>query len=300
MTTETTEATAAAATAEAAKAPTLKDLPQRRMFDTAADALTALQTILDTVTGAADLPLIVAGRDAEGGIDSSIYEGQRVMLALLNEKLPKPANGEGEGGMRPKAIVMTPLPTLEAILADKQGREWLAGVVDTQLNNTAFRKLRKPETVLSNAAHLLPVTLADYVTSEGAGANAGIMASFDALHSDVTKLLVSKSPRWAQGKPGKKAVLLQALESAAFASRIFPALEQSKAAPGGLFVLWLRLAINLAKETGKDPAIFQHWLDTRDQTTSGTDEEEELDFDSLLAPATGDAEADADAEAAGE
>lgn len=283
MTDNTVTTEAAATPATDAKRPTMKDVPQRRIFATVEDGFTALQKMLNDVEGAADLPLIIAGRDAEGNIDSTIYAGNRTMLAVLNEKLPK-AENEDKGGFRPRAIVMSPLPTLDAILADDTGKEWLAGIIDTQLNNVAFRKLRKL-TTLTGGESSLPVTLADFVTSESAGSNAGIMASFDSLHQAVTKAIEKLSERFKQGKPGKKAVLVQALESAAFALKMFPALETSKAAPGGLFVLWLRLAEQTAKQEGLDPAIFQHWLATRDQTAAQTvdEDEDEIDLAALMA-----------------
>lgn len=317
----TNETTAAAATAEAPATATKKkgmdSVPQRRLFDSLEAGYTALMAMLDEIEGAPDLPLIIAGKsidptNGEATIDPTVYDGQRTMLAILNEKVMKPKNATakdddaGSYGFKPRAIVLTPVPTLDAILADDTGKKWLNAIIETQLNNTAFRKLRKPGAILADGQSLLPLTLADFVTSETSGSNSGMTASFNELFADVNKSLETLSLTFKNGKPGKKAVLQNALESAAFARAMFPALEQpTKKFPAGLLVTWLQLAEGLAVQRGLDPAVFQHWLATRNEAAAQLDEdeaEEELDLSAVLAglakPAA--AEPAADAAPAGE
>jgi hypothetical protein len=228
-------------------------------------------------------PLVLNGIDSEGNFDPAVYTtDMRVMIDVLTNRGEVAVDAKGDKSRGPstvKAIVVTPAPTREAILASEAGLTWLDKIIATQLSHVANAPLRKADN-LATAQASMPLTLAEYVspTREPNTAN----ATFDALYRLILEGM-KKSKAWARAKLNK-AELKNCMQSAAYALHNQPALEDRTDATGktldSLFVLALKVGIRQADEDVLDSSIFQTWLDTRNEAAFEVEEDEgeEEDF----------------------
>lgn len=268
------------------------DMDQRRIFTTHEDAFAYLGKMQEEISDFEGVPSkfigLTADEDGNPIFDPEIYtDSTRVMVAVLNAR---EEGADGKKQNRVKALVICPVPTLDAILADEAATKWLTEkVLDKELNHIAVRNLRDADDI--DSVDNMPITLADYISS--ARAAGGQFEVFNELYRTIGSVLAKKFKIWAKYAP-KKADLRNAMASRAFAMEWFSPLEDRE--KGSLFVLACQLGQALAKEKGFDPAIFDKWLAERDNAElKSSDDDDDVSLDDLTADLF---EADAGEEAA--
>lgn len=266
---------AAAASGAVAAKPVVKtvieDMDSRRIFTNVAETEAYLNMCAETFSDFADIPFAAPGVSAEGEFDSKVYTPD---MAIMVAVLRKVAKGSIPGGV--KAIVVTPVPTLTGLLANDSGKDWVAKIIQKELNHVAVRALREAEDV-STVVDQMPTTQEAYISSAREGG--GIVETFNELFKPIKATLAAKVPVWAKANLPKNE-LKRAMESKAYADEYYPSLEAARPnAPDGLFVVALGLGITVSKLKGLDPTIFQRWLDTRNAKAFTPAETEDEDFD---------------------
>lgn len=290
---QTNESTPAEATANAKVKTVLDDMPQRAILpNTEAAAAYILEangkyadfgnheliSPIDTSRDAVGL-----GLDEEGNLvfDSEIFpEGMAVMVSVLSQR------GEGANSSTVKCIVVSPVPTVETILADEQGRKFIDKIVATELNRIAVRGLRPKDANIKDPVILdaMPRTLADYTTSNRGGAST-LTEAFENLWKPIKAALGKLSKPWRLANLSKRE-FKNAMSSKAYAAQYYPTLEETPA--GSLFVLALQAFEQEGTKAGHDVSLFRQWRENRDsyEIEEGEDEgddETELSFDALSA-----------------
>jgi len=268
----TTNAAAQRANAAAVAAPKAKtvadNMDSRRVFNSTEDALNYLNLCSESFSDFTDIPLASVGLiiDDDGvTFDPEIYtDSMRVMVSTLRSQ----KGAEATGGI--KAIVVAPIPTLDAMLGDDSGKSWLLKIIDKEFNHVAVRALRDASDV-STVVDQMPSTRDAYISSSREGAS-GIIESYNELFKDLNRILSAKVNVWAKARLTKNE-LKRALESKGYAAEYYPALENRKS--GSLFVAALDLAVSAAKLKGFDPTIFERWAETRDGKAFTSDEDED-------------------------
>lgn len=258
-----------AAAAGAAKVPAPKtvadDMESRRIFANADDAVAYLTKCAADFTDFESTPFASAGVDSEGNFDPEVYTDQMdVMVATLSKK---------GGGI--KAIVVAPVPKLDALLAADGGRTWAEKILQKEFNHVAVRVLREAADV-STVVDQMPTTIGGYTSSQRE--SSGIAATYDELYKGLNATMAGRVPVWAKARL-TKGELKRALESKAYAEEYYPALENRGEGKDSLFVMVLNLGASIAKAKGLDPAIFARWSDTRNAKTLAATEEDGDDFD---------------------
>lgn len=287
MTDTNTATTVAANPAPAAdkRKTTLEGMTGYRSFDSTDEATAYLAKCGQDFTDFADQPFALNGLNGEGEYDPAIYDdSMRVRVAVL-KNVPRTVNGKKEPTTI-KAIVVTPVPTLDSLLSDDAGRAWVQKVIDKELNHVAVRPLRDAEN-LETAIAQMPTTRAGFIeSSRDVG---GIMDTFNDLYKTINDKMGERAPIWAKARL-IKAELKKAMESTAYATEYYPALEDRGEGKDSLFVVALKFGQALAKHKGADAAIFDKWLATRDQqtlkTTESEDDDNDLSLDDLVADLT--------------
>lgn len=271
MANEQTANPEAAATTEKAKT-VAENMSARRVFESVEAMTEYLQATAASIPDFNSIVeaggLAAVGMDEEGNFDPAIYgEGMEPMVAVLRK--------QGKGV---KAIVVAPIPTLDSLLSDDAGRDWVQRIIHKELNHVAVRHLRDSEDV-SSVVDQMPTTREGYITSSRE-AGGGIMETFDELHKQINATLSAKFTPW-QKQRLIKTELRKALESKGYALEYYPSLEDYKGE--SLFALALKLGISAAKRKGLDPTIFERWAATRDAKvfTPGEQDEDDFDLDSL-------------------
>lgn len=256
---------APAATAAPKVLTVANDMVSRRIFANPADAAAYLNSLATTLSDFAETPFAGAGLDSEGDFDPAVYTSStQVMVAKLMK---------AKAGV--KAIVVAPIPTLEALFADESGKAWAEKILQKEFNHVAVRTLREAEDI-STVVDQIPTTLDAYVSSTRDGGT-GIMVTFDELYKAINATLASKVPVWAKAKLPKNE-LKKAMESKGYADEYYPQLENRGETKPSLLVMALNLGITAAKQKGLDPTIFQRWLDSRDKKAFVAGAEDD-DFD---------------------
>jgi hypothetical protein len=267
----------------ATKAKTIaNDMDARQVFANA-DLAASYLTTVSTYEGFEETPKVIQGFDPDTGLfDPAVYtDDMRVLVAVLKNR---EKNEKGEAlPSSIKAIVVTPVPSLESILANDAAKVWLNGILDKELNHVAVRALRQADDV-DSVSDQMPTTLESYISSKRE--TGGIMESFDSTFKLINSTLAKKSPVWAKQRL-IKTDLKKAMESKAFASEYFPTLEDRPArkdgGDGSIFVIAIGLGKALCEKQGLDPAIFDKWLESRNAKTlkDATANEEEFDLEDL-------------------
>ncbi len=253
-------------------------MPSRRIFANLDEMVAYLAAQSSDLSDFGDYPFIAKGFDSETGeFDPAVYPEGMVPMVV---KLTRRAEKTGEGSTV-KAIIVTPIPTLDALIASEEGRRWVESKVVTALNKAVADPLRDAEDP-SSVADQIPATMNDFLTSESTSKS--IMASFDSLYKELNTLFKSVSKAWERARL-TKADIKKALESTAYALSVFPTLESRGEGKKSLFVQFIEAGEKAAVNRGLDPAIFRKWLDNRDKTSATVDdsEDEEFDTDDLLA-----------------
>jgi predicted DNA-binding protein YlxM (UPF0122 family) len=227
----------------------------------------------------ADQPFVFKGVDAETGeYDPEIYtDDMRVRVAVLKNR----AEEKGKPSTI-RAIVIGPVPSLDSMLSDEAGRDFLAKLWDKESNHILVRPLREADD-LTTAAEAMPVSRAAFITSQRD--TGGAFESYDKHYKLIGDTMAKRSKLWEKAKKLlTKSELRKAFESRGFALEYFSGLEDRGDKPS-LFVFALELAKKLAEANGDDPAIFDKWLATRNAQTfdAGTDDDDDLSLDDLTA-----------------
>lgn len=280
MTTETTTVESTEATAEA-KAKTIQDVPSRTHFATLEEMTAYLQRLSGDIKDFSNYPLAAPGLDAEG-FDAAMYgEGMEACVSILTNK--KGSKGYDES--RPvRAIVATPMPTLEALMARADGVDFVRRIIRKELNHIAVRQLRDAADV-SSVVPEMPTTIDGYISTGRESSSA--LETFNTLYKSINDTLSKMFPAWSRRKIYKRD-LRSAMESKAFALEYFGSLEDRGEGKESLFVIALKLGQAAAKAKALDSSIFDRWMETRDaKTIDVSDEddgdEEEVSFESLAA-----------------
>ncbi len=260
-----------------------EDFPTRSIFANPEDAAAFLNAQGESLSDLGDQTFASAGVDGEGNFDPQIYNpDMRVMVSILRNRGEKDSSGN-RGASTVKAIVIAPIPTLDSLLSDAPGREWVQKIIDKELNHVAVRPLRDSDNVAAATAEI-PTSRDSYISSSRE--SSGALDAFNTLYKSLNASLSSKSAPWARARL-TKGELKKALESTAYAREYYPTLEDRGDKPS-LFVLALGLLQAAAKRDGLDPSIFQRWTETRDAAKlpeAGDDEsdDDDIDVDALAA-----------------
>lgn len=259
---------AGAPAVEAPKAPEPKtvanDMDSRRTFPNVDEATAYLQKCAEELTDFAETPLAAAGMTEEG-FDPAIYtDSMDVMVSVLTG---------GKGARTVKAIVVAPIPKIQSVIDSPEGLAWATRILHKEMNHVAVRPLRDAADV-AIVIDQIPTTMSGYIESQRA--SAGMVESFNELYKPINQTM-SKAPVWAKARLTKPE-MKRAFESKAYAEEFYPAVENRGEGKDSLFVTALNIAVAAAKKKGLDPAIFAHWLSTRDQKAL-TQEDEGDDFD---------------------
>jgi hypothetical protein len=256
---------AATGGSEKAKAKTVADdMDSRRIFNNAEEASNYLNACAESFSDFGTIPLASAGIDDEGNFDPEIYtDSMQVMVATLRK--------QKEGV---KAIVVAPVPSLESLLSDDSGTDWVKKIIQKELNHVAVRALRDVSDV-STVLDQIPTTRGAYISA--ARDSGGILETFNELYKQINATMGAKLAVWNKARL-VKSDLKKAMESKGYAEEFYPSLENRGDKPS-LFELALQVGIGAAKKKGLDPTIFERWLETRNEKTFTASEEEEDDFD---------------------
>jgi hypothetical protein len=273
------------------------DMPAKRYFDSVELAGAALLNDMTIYSDIGDLPVVspvdskrnVAGlgMDEEGNFvfDSELFPPtMRVMISTLSTRV------DGDKS-KIKGIVVAPVPSFDAIIADDAGKAWLEKIVGTELQRIAVAGLRDrkvngvQETTDIQSIEVLdamPKTLADYVTSNRGGSST-LLEAFENNWKSIKLALANLSPAWKRANLSKREFKF-GMSSKAYAYQYYPTIEENKA--GSIFVHALNAFILEAEKTGGDTSIFHQWLANRDNNVidiEAEDEADEFDFAALAA-----------------
>lgn len=250
------------------------------------DAIAKFSAISEATDSFFGLASGIKGYDDETGeVDSSIYEGQDVVIQLVGSRV-KPATKDEKGIDGVKAVVVFPIPTLDGFLADDKGKAWLDKIRVKEATHVAFRNVRDVDTTREfiNGVKAMPVGvegyLAEYVRSAGQETS-----TFDALWNGLRLSLKKSMPDFAKLLP-QKPELIKAIRSAAYAN------SQPELAPLeeiGAFVALATMIIeaagmNVTKDNEPAPLptdAIESWLAERDTLVLEAAKAPEKDF-SLL------------------
>lgn len=270
MATTNTDATAASTPAADKAKNVLEDMDSRRILPNPEDATAYIAKCLADLPDFNDFPLAAPGVSIVDGalvFDPEVYTDEtRVMVSVLTQR------GDGPNTSTVKAIVVAPIPTLDAILANPEGNSWAQRILEKELNHVAVRQLRKAEDV-GDVVDTMPKTLGDYITSNRE--SSGILAAYEELWRPVKTNMGKLSRSWRLANLSKKE-LRRALESSAYAKEYYPTLEEAK--QGSLFVFALNGLSAQAKKDGLDPTIFERWLTNRNERVIDVQAEDEEEF----------------------
>lgn len=272
---------------------TLEGMTGYRTFDSTDEATAYLEKCGSDFTDFGAQPFAMNGINPENGeYDPAIYTDQmRVRVAVL-KNVPRTVNGTKEPTTI-KAIVVTPVPTLESLLGiDKEtldaaresnpaGIAFVVKTLDKELNHIAVRPLRDTDNLDASVIQM-PRSLGDFL--ESGRDSAGILDTFNETYKAIGDRMADNFPTWNKRKPNKSD-LKSAMESTAFATEYYTTLED-RGEKTSLFVLAMQVGIAMAKKRGLPTDIFDKWLATRDaQTLAKVEDSEEGDIslDDLVA-----------------
>lgn len=264
------------------------DMDARRVFENAEKAAEYLNACAEQFSDFADTPLAFAGAAEDGDFDPEVYtESTPVMVGLLRK---------AKEGV--KCVYIAPIPSLDQLLADSAGTDWVQRIILKELSHVAVRPLRDAEDI-STVVDQMPTTRDAFISS-ARDAGGGIMEAFNELYKPISGTMGSKVAVWAKFKLTKQE-LKRAFESKGYAEEFYPALENRGEGKQSLFVVALELAKSAAAKKGLDATIFQRWLDTRDaKTFNAADEADDFDLDGMTESMLADDKPEAEAEAKAE
>lgn len=194
--------------------------------------------------------------------DDEAFDGMNAAVSVIGIR-DKSQKADGI-----KAIVLFPIPSLDAFLESEKGREWLDKISDKEASHVSFRGLRNAETLeeLANEFAAMPSSVEDIVTQHTRSGGLDT-DTFDAVWSPLRALLKKQMAALYSAMPNQKAEVLRAIRSSKAAAQISNDLESRN-----LFV-WLasemiRIAENNKDENGEpapmDTTSLRQWILERD------------------------------------
>ena len=285
MATQPNTTAAATPEAEAPKVKTvLEDMESRRLFDSSDEAAAYLGKCAEDFPDFGSYPVAATGLTEDGEFDPEVYnESMQIAVAVLTKR------GEGPNSSTVKAIVIYPSPKPSALMDSATGADWIAGLVAKEANHVAVRQLRKAESDddIAEAIQTMPTTLDDYTTS-GRESSGGVLETYNSLWQTVKKGIGEKAKTFRLANLSKKE-LRKAMESASYASAMYPALEDRTNKKGdkeSFFVIAATYGEALAKQQGLDPAFFERALALRDEKEIALADDadaDDFDFEAMAA-----------------
>lgn len=240
---------------------TLDDVPQRLFFNSREER-DVFAAKLQLVDGFGTLPLLFPS-------DYATFDGYW-LFAKNGKRVPVNPNDASEGTrVEPTSLLFTPVPTVDEILADDEGRKMVESLIATKLDHALAARVKKlleagttdPDTVAG-----LPRTVNDFAVSTRAESDGGLLASYKALSARMIRFLTKNKPwsRYAWNSPR----LRYALQSAAWARAEYPEIE----AKGGFLNLLASFkeavpSYNENRPAGKPEisvSLFDNWAANRD------------------------------------
>lgn len=175
-------------------------------------------------------------------------------IGETQDVLDKEGKKTGEKERVTKHVVVAAVPTLDALLSDDKGKEYVERSAQAAFAAKIRNTLVRAKDV---GAIKLPLSLEEFITSERGAADQGLQA-FKVIAPAMVKAL-------ANNKIDTNVMLLrQCLQSASFAQALMPKVSQK------VWVKVLETAKKQATEKKLKTDIFDHWLETRDQASNET------------------------------
>lgn len=245
----------------------------RRIYSDVAAATAAFDSA-KAIAEKHNLPCVAAPAESFG-------EGMQPTVAVVGSRDRDSKTGKMLTGI--KALVMFPIPTAEAFIANAS--DWIAKIAEKEAAHVAFRGLRNANTAeeVISEAEKMPRTVEDYVATYARSDGLDTEA-YDTLWSECRKFLKDKMPTLVPLLP-QKGEVLKAIRSASYAAEEYEALESK-----GVFVPFLTTLLTNAgaawkdKDGNADPvdtSEIESWVETRDEVHIRKAAEQEKDFSVL-------------------
>lgn len=166
--------------------------------------------------------------DAEGNVTGQVEKPTILAaVAIVGMRVRNATTGKMDSGAR--ALVMFPLPVLEAFMADDKGVGFVRKVTEKETAHVAFRDLRNAETVedLQMAFDSMPRNVEGFVSSHTKAAEIDTTA-FDAVWPNLMAYVKTRYAAIHAALPTKKEEVRRSIQSAGYASELYPDLESKR------------------------------------------------------------------------
>lgn len=271
------------------KVKTLADLEGRKIFagvdETFVNSLSQYMEL-----NVNDVPVIMRGLSidesgeliAEDCFSVNEETGFAPMVPMISKLTKRVDTGEvDEDGKKVfeqqiKAIVVSPVPTLDSLLAHAEGRSWLDNKLATELSHITMRNLRDAEDVEAESVLLsMPKDIDAFINAKRSGGKSDNEA-FNALWKlvlDGLKRVTGIVSDLLNAANLRKSIFEKALKNKAYATAMYSNIENARIFEGAL-----ALMIKTAEKEGLDASIIRNWLETRNDAVY---EVESFDLDSI-------------------
>lgn len=253
------------------------DVAQRKFFEPeelTPENFVAYRTNVQGLCAASEIPYVTfadLGKELSPGFGIAVMQVQETVKVTIE--------GVETNQRQCVAITEWPVPTMQTILADETGKEFisrtLSGECMTQIVRTFQKGREKGDFTSDEIVSEAPFALADFVSRRE---REGLFKVYNEIAKPWLDVLRTNFPQVKFFKQLSPAILRDCLSNAAYAAGLAPQLESR-----GQFVVILEKMAAYATSKEKSRAIFDTWLETRDDgTTASLDE---IDFSDLDASA---------------
>lgn len=272
------------------KIKSISDASQREIF-TGEDTMAALRAAMPYVKhlqelADASVEFIVFGSQEDGRVDIKKWPSDfhaNVMVATLSKRIVIGTKEDGKPQTKSvcEAVIVHPIPTLDAVLASPAGRDMIEGIWETQSNHKAVSVLRDADNYIA-VADQMPVTIEAFATAGRSDTKSKLLEAFNNYANEINGFLRKNSSIWERAKL-TKATMRQCLENRARAVYFYGAIEEAQ-----LFEAALAGLIQLASDDGSDTTLFYKWQSTRNDVSFTPDvvTDVAIDADSIVAALT--------------
>lgn len=159
----------------------------------------------------------------------------------------------GGKGLKTIAVLIGAVPTYDHVFADDAGQKFIRQTVTELLISKMISAARpRGDETIGKTPFKLPLSIADFIERRGSGEN---LKSYTEISGDFVSALKKQGMKFINAT-----MLRECLASVEFASQQFPQVSQEnwEAVIGAMR--------NMAVSKSLDPAIFDHWKETRDET----------------------------------
>lgn len=223
---------------------TLQDIKATTFTSAELDkAESAINTVMEVCSNASVTPKF--NWDAE---NEELPEGYGIAITPVG----KLVRGEGR---QTTNVVISGIPMLDTLLAEKAGLNWVVSIVNKAL-------VAQVKAALNSTLAKMPLTIMDFVTSSRASANAG----FNHVAQDFIKIMKDNG----FGKYLNKQMLSMLLSSQEFAAS-----QYGDRVPVEAWEKILDMMIASCKQDGVDYSGLEHWKKTRNEAEV---DQPEIDF----------------------